>query len=122
MLARGIPDWMHRRFGQRMQRRHGPDWGERLRDEFGNSDPATILRAARACGRFDGKPIYRRMDLPIAMVITTQDTTVATPRQRKLAKLAGAKVFEANTHHTGHMFDVEVYAPALLGALAHVVG
>jgi 3-oxoadipate enol-lactonase len=67
--------------------------------EMRRSDPNAIVQAGRALREFDARPFAPGMDVPAAMVITTDDHAVRPKKQRALAKAVRAKVFEIHADH-----------------------
>ena len=61
--------------------------------------PNAIVEAGRALREFDARPFAHGMDVPAAMVITTNDHAVRPKKQRALAKAVRAKVFEIYADH-----------------------
>ena len=103
-----------------------PQW---MLDEIARTDPALVVQAGLAIGRFDATSwigelgIDGSSGIPASVVIMQHDNTVSTPRQRKLAAaLSGATSFEVNADHRAAVNNPELFNPALLAALASVVG
>ncbi len=101
-----------------------PNW---MLDELGRTDPALVVQAGLAIGRFDATAwigelgIDGASGIPASVVIMQHDQTVSTPRQRKLAAaLSGATSFEVNADHRAAVNNPELFNPALLLALASV--
>ena len=101
-----------------------PKW---MLDEIARTDPALVVQAGLALGRFDATPWIGELGsegssgIPASVVIMQHDQTVSTPRQRKLAAaLSGATSFEINADHRAAVNNPELFNPALLLALASV--
>jgi pimeloyl-ACP methyl ester carboxylesterase len=80
-----------------------------------------IAEAGRELGRYDGRdwlPSLR--GLTSASVVTTRDRAVPPRKQRELARLLGAPVFEAPVDHLGVSLAAARFGPALLAALGDV--
>jgi pimeloyl-ACP methyl ester carboxylesterase len=67
--------------------------------EMRRNDANAIVEAGRALREFDARPFAPGMDVPAAMVITTNDHAVRPKKQRALAKAVRAKVFEIHADH-----------------------
>jgi 3-oxoadipate enol-lactonase len=102
-----------------------PQW---ILDEIKRNDPAYVVQAGLALGRFDATEWIGTLGrsgtsrIPASVVITTSDTTVATPRQRSLANsLSGATVHEVDAGHRAVVTHPEAFGLALLSALKDVI-
>lgn len=107
--ARLLPDAAHRRVVQRLlvQVEH-PELRDRIREELLGHEPATVIQAAEALTRFSSHDWIGKVDVPTAVVVTTEDELVPAVRQRKLARsIPGAEVFEVAGDH-----DACVRSPA----------
>jgi 3-oxoadipate enol-lactonase len=101
-----------------------PKW---MLDELGRTDPALVVQAGLAIGRYDATAwigelgIEGTSGIPASVVIMQHDQTISTPRQRKLAAaLSGATSFEVDADHRAAVNNPELFNPALLAALASV--
>ncbi|WCO66345.1 alpha/beta hydrolase [Iamia majanohamensis] len=95
----------------------GP-YAEWYRRELLRSDPATLLRVGAALGRFRSNAWIGEVDVPAAVVITTEDRTVPTRRQRGLARaLPDAAVHEVAGPHNSAVTQAAEWVPALRRAL-----
>lgn len=95
----------------------GP-YAEWFRRELLRSDPAALLQIGAALGRFRSNSWIGDVDVPAAVVVTTQDRTVPTRRQRGLAKaLPSAHVHEVAGPHNSVVTQSDVWVPALVRAL-----
>jgi 3-oxoadipate enol-lactonase len=81
-----------------------------------------IAEAGRELGRFDSRPWLRPLNVPSAVLITTQDTAVPPRKQRELADALKASVFEAAIEHLEIVSRPHHYNPPLLEAIAAVRG
>ncbi|CAN5601484.1 hypothetical protein BH24ACT4_BH24ACT4_14860 [soil metagenome] len=98
----------------------GP-YAEWFRRELLRSDPATLLRVGAALGRFRSNSWIGDIDVPSAVIVTTQDRTVPTRRQRGLAEaLPGARTYEVPGPHNSVVTMPNVWVPALVRALAEL--
>jgi 3-oxoadipate enol-lactonase len=94
---------------------------DRVRREMEPSDPATMLQAARAVIRFSSRDWVAGIDVPTAVVITTQDQLVPPRRQYRLAtSIPGARVFEVSGDHLACVSAAEQFVPALVEACEYV--
>lgn len=97
------------------------DRRDRVRREMERSDPATILQAARAVIRFSSRDWAAGIDVPTAVVITTQDQLVPPRRQYRLAgSIPGARIFEVTGDHLACVRAAGRFVPALLDACEYV--
>ncbi len=81
-----------------------------------------LAEAGRELGRFDSRPWLGSINVPAAAVITTRDQSVSVDRQRELAAVIGATVFEVAIDHLEVTSRADDYNQALLQALAAVAG
>jgi pimeloyl-ACP methyl ester carboxylesterase len=79
-----------------------------------------MVEAGRELGRFDSRPWLGSVDVPAAVVVTTEDKAVSPRKQRELAEAARAQVFEAPIDHLEVNWRTDDYNPALLDAIAAV--
>ena len=94
---------------------------DRVRREMENTDPATVMQATRALIRFSSGDWVTGIDVPTAVVITTEDQLVPPSRQYRLAaSIPGAKVFEVAGDHLACVRTVNRFVPALLEACEYV--
>jgi len=99
--ARAVPGAAQRRMLQRMLVRiEHPQMRERVREELGGHEPASVIQAVDALTRFSSHDWIGDVDVPTAVVVTTRDDLVPVVRQRKLAaSLPGSEVFEVEGDH-----------------------
>jgi pimeloyl-ACP methyl ester carboxylesterase len=67
--------------------------------EFRRGDPMELIEAGRALARFDAREWAGEIDVPTAVVVTTDDRMVAPARQRAMARAVGAQEFEFAGDH-----------------------
>lgn len=88
------------------------------RRELLRGDPPSLLRVGAALGRFRSNRWIGDVDVPAAAVITTQDRTVPTRRQRGLAAaIPGCRTYEVAGPHTSAVTIPDVWVPQLRAAL-----
>ena len=104
-----------------------PDTPQWIVDEIKRNDPAFVVQAGLALGRFDATDWIADLGregasgIPASVVVTTKDTTVATPRQRALAKaMTGATTHEVAAGHRAAVTESGLFLSALMAALADV--
>ena len=95
-----------------------PAWAQ---EEATFGDPLAILQAGSAVTRFDSGRWIGDVDVPAAVVITTQDRTVPPGAQRRLAAaIPGSTVFPVAADHLACVDAVGVFLPAFLEACDQV--
>jgi len=94
---------------------------EWARGEFGRCGFDTALAAAMAVAGFTSQPWISTVDVPAAVVLTTQDRVVPPSRQRELAELIpGSVVHEVDAGHGACLNAVDRFLPAFLAACRQV--
>ena len=120
--ARLLPGFFRDRIIDGMTR--GLPEGERrdfVRQEMENTDPATVMQATRALIRFSSHDWAAGIDVPTAVVITTEDQLVPPSRQYRLAaSIPGAKIFEVAADHLACVRAASRFVPVLLAACEYV--
>ena len=103
-----------------------PAW---MLDEIKRNDPALVVQAGLALGRFDASSWIGTLGrtgstgIPASVVVTSKDTTVATARQRALAKaLSGATSHDVDAGHRAAVTEPELFLQSLFAALNDVTG
>lgn len=92
-----------------------------VRAELLRNDPAAVLQAAGALGRFSSRDWLGNFDLPAAVVVTTQDRLVSPVRQFRLAdSIRGATVHTVAADHGACAMRADLFIPALLAACESV--
>lgn len=90
--------------------------------ELRRHEPAAVLSAAAALGRFSSREWVGELDLPATVLVHSRDRLVPPHRQQKLvASLADAEVIEIDADHLGVARRIDLYLPALLAARASVL-
>lgn len=85
--------------------------------EVRRHEPAAIVAAGAALGRYTSRDWIGSLEVPAAVVVHQRDRLVPTHRQRKLAAaLPDAEVFEIDTDHMGVAREPYLFVPALLRA------
>ena len=122
VIARLLPGFFRDRIIDGMTR--GLPQGERrdfVRQEMENTDPATVMQATRALIRFSSHDWAAGIDVPTAVVITTEDQLVPPSRQYRLAaSIPGAKIFEVAADHLACVRAASRFVPVLLAACEYV--
>ena len=118
VAARMMPQFFRDRMVEGMLRGVPP--GERrelARRQLAASDPATVMQAARAVIRFSSRDWASNIDVPTAVVVTTRDQLVPTPRQYRLAaSIPRATIHEVHADHLACVRNVDRFGPVLLAA------
>jgi 3-oxoadipate enol-lactonase len=122
VTARLLPGFFRDRIIDGMTR--GLPQGERrdfVRREMENTDPATVMQATRALIRFSSHDWAAGIDVPTAVVVTTDDQLVPPSRQYRLAaSIPGAKIFEVAADHLACVRAASRFVPVLLAACEYV--
>lgn len=93
-----------------------------LRAELRRGDPEALADAGRALGDHDARPFAGRIDVPTAVVITTQDRLVRPRKQRQLAKaIPGATTFELAGDHDACLVRPGPFARSTVAAVRDVL-
>jgi 3-oxoadipate enol-lactonase len=89
--------------------------------ELGRNDPAAMMAAAAALGRFSSREWIGEVDVPAAVVLTMRDSLVPPHRQRKLAAaIPRATVHPVDADHGACAAAPHLFVPALLDACRSV--
>ncbi len=88
--------------------------------ELMRHSPRDVAEAGRELGRFDSRPWLGDVKVPAAIVLTGEDTAVAPVKQRELAAVLDAVVFEVPLDHLEIASRAAEYNPALLSAVRAV--
>ena len=92
-----------------------------LEGELRRGDPEAIAEAGRAIGRYDARPFAGHVDVPAAVVITTDDQLVRPSKQRALADaIPGALRFHLDADHDACLTSVDGFAAVTVEAVAAV--
>ena len=86
----------------RVAAREAPELGDYrpwLAAEFQRATAHDLVAAGRALSRYDARPWAGQLDIPAAVLVTTRDSLVRAPKQRELAKVLRASVFEIDADH-----------------------
>lgn len=95
--------------------------GAWLADELKRNDPSTVLQAGWSIGRFSSADWIGSVDVPTAVVVTTQDRVVSPRRQLRLAEsIPGAEVIRVAGDHGVCVMDPGRFVPALLDGCSRV--
>jgi 3-oxoadipate enol-lactonase len=70
-----------------------------LAAEFRRTTARDLVAAGRAVSRYDARPWAGRLNVPAAMLVTTRDRLVRPAKQRALAHVLRASVFEIDADH-----------------------
>ena len=89
-------------------------------DQVRSHDYAAVIQAGAALAGFDAREWIGSVDVPTAVVVTTQDQVVDPRRQRNLAAaIPGAVVEEVASGHAAVLEAPQRFVPALLRAAHH---
>ncbi|HLK74455.1 MAG TPA: alpha/beta hydrolase [Streptosporangiaceae bacterium] len=94
-----------------------PATAARIRAQLRRTSLGTALSAVQAVCEFTSHSWISQVDVPAAVVITTQDRILPVSRQRKLAAaIPGASVHEVAADHAVGITTPQMFVPALLQA------
>jgi pimeloyl-ACP methyl ester carboxylesterase len=74
-------------------------WVPWMLAELRRTDPIAIVEAGRALRHYDARPFASSVNVPVAVVVTTQDNVVRPVKQRALAAALKAETFELEGDH-----------------------
>jgi 3-oxoadipate enol-lactonase len=123
MAARLTPDVLRQRVFERLMggRLEGNPAAKWAADEVRRGDPATILQAGTAIGRFDSRSWITGVDVPTAVVVTDLDRVVAPSSQMNLAKaIPGASARHVRGDHGVCVMGARLFVPVLADACREV--
>ncbi len=81
-----------------------------LAAEFRRATARDLVAAGRALSRYDARPWAGQLNVPAAMLVTTRDQLVHPAKQRELAEVLGASVFEIDADHDAPLAKGGEYA------------
>jgi 3-oxoadipate enol-lactonase len=88
-----------------------------MRDAFHQAGLATVISAGRAASNFTSHDWIGQVDVPTAVIITTQDQVVSPLRQHRLADaIPGATTYEVDADHMAFLQPADVFATVLVQA------
>ena len=122
-VAKVTPASLRRQVSQRIfgDRFEASPLGAWLADELKRNDPSTVLQAGWSIGRFSSADWIGGVDVPTAVLITTQDSVVSPRRQLRLAQsIPGAEVIRVPGDHGVCVMDPGRFVPALLDGCSRV--
>ena len=121
--ARVAPGPMRRRIVSEIaaRRQSNSPLGQWALDEIARHDPAEVLQAGWAIGRFDSREWIGEVDVPTAVVLTRRDQLVGPRYQLQLAdSISGARIFPVDGDHMVCAERPDLFVPALIGACRDV--
>ncbi len=99
----------------------GSPWAGWAEAELARHRPAVMLAWAAALGRFSSQAWIGGVDVPTAVVVTSRDVLVPTPRQLALAAaIRGAHVVHLDGDHGVFVTDQPAFAAAVVDACRRV--
>lgn len=98
--------------------RKADSWEPWAIEEAASHDWRLLLEAGSAIGDFDSTPWIAGVDVPVSLVITTNDQVVSPRRQTQLFELIDhASVFRVHGLHDACVAEADHFVPALARAL-----
>ncbi len=99
----------------------GSKWRDWAAAELRRAEPGHMLAGARALGGFSSVSWIGAVDVPVSVVVTTNDVLVPPARQRALAAaMRGAAVYEVVADHGAPVSDPAGFVPAMVEACRSV--
>lgn len=93
-----------------------------LAGELRRGDPADLADAGRALGEYDGRPFAGDVDVPTAVVVTTDDRLVRPRKQRALARaIPRAKAFDLAGDHDACLVEADAFVAVTVASIRWVV-
>ncbi len=74
-------------------------WVPWMMAELRRTDPIAVVEAGHALRHYDARPFASSVDVPAAVVVTTEDNVVRPRKQRALAHALKAETFELRGDH-----------------------
>lgn len=74
-------------------------WVPWIEGEVHRNEVRAVLQAGRALATYDARPLVVGMDVPTALLLTTDDHLVKPSKQRALARAIGAEIAEVAGDH-----------------------
>lgn len=122
VLARVVPKSVRETVSDRLYvSRKTMTWEPWAAQQVADHEWRQILEAGAALGRYDSRAWLPEIDVPTAMLITTQDHVVATPRQQELAALIpNTYVQTIDADHDAVFAHADRFVPMLVNACLNV--
>ena len=122
LLVRTRPEHLRQRLVERAQARlDGFEVPERIAAELAGHDLPTVVQAVRAASGFRSTPWLREIDVPVGVVVTSDDDRIDARRQRALAAgIPGAVTYEVPGPHTACVTRADAFVPRLVEACRDV--
>jgi len=104
-----------------LSRVRDPEVRNYVMNELQGHAPASVIEAAHALTRFSSRAWIGGVDVPTAVIVTTQDTVVPPSRQYALARsIPDARVYEVQGDHGACIWNAERFVPTLVSACRDV--
>ena len=117
VIARLAPDQAREWMADQFIARKGRTYEQWALAEVKNNSITNVLEAGSALGRFSSRGWVGDVDVPTAVVVTTQDRTVPTRRQFRLAEcIPNATMHRVPAGHDASFTAADRFVPALLEA------
>jgi len=121
-LVRLAPGRARQWMGEQYLTRRGRAYEAWALEELARHDLAGLLQAGREIGRFTSEPWLGSIDVPTAVIVTTDDQVVPVDRQLRLAQgIPTAVTYRVGGQHDAVIGNADAYLPVLLEACGLVV-
>jgi pimeloyl-ACP methyl ester carboxylesterase len=125
LAARAVPSSLRQQLMDNVMRRRmeqGPLTAWAML-ELRRNDPSAVIAAGAALGSFDSRAWLDQIDVPVAVIVTTEDHVVAPRSQLALAaSIPHATVHHVRGDHVACVFAADRFVPALESACREVAG
>lgn len=92
-------------------------------EEWQRNDPAVLIQGGLALSKFDSRSWIGQVDVPTAVIVTTQDSLVSPRRQWRLAqRIPDAVAYPIAGDHRACVEQARLFVPALLAACQSAEG
>jgi 3-oxoadipate enol-lactonase len=100
LRSRSLHRWVQRWLREEVRANPALEaWVPWMMAELRRTDPIAVVEAGHALRHYDARPFAPSVDVPAAVVVTTEDNVVRPVKQRALAHALRAETFELRGDH-----------------------